>query len=142
MTRKHTVPISRRAMLRRSISTIAVGGAIVLGGCGSTRDAKKTVDMIEMTYDPADLTVTVGTTVTWENTSTFIHTVTADPSLLQDPTLASAPDGQTFDSGNIGSGESWSYTFNTPGEYRYACIPHEMAGMVGRVMVNEENANN
>ena len=66
--------------------------------------------------DPADysvnvLTIKAGTTVTWTNEDDqALHTVTA-------------VDG-SFDSGFLVVGESWSYTFDTPGEYEYFCTPH------------------
>jgi plastocyanin len=67
------------------------------------------------TEDPADysvnvLTVKAGTTVTWTNEDDQFHTVTA----VDD----------SFDSGFLGEGESFSYTFDTPGEFEYFCIPH------------------
>ncbi len=67
------------------------------------------------TETPADyevnvLTVPVGTTVTWTNQDDQLHTVTA-------------ADGG-FDSGFLREGESWSFTFATPGEYEYFCTPH------------------
>ena len=42
----------------------------------------------EWTYDANDLTVAVGTTVTWTNTGAVAHTVTSD-------------DGASFDSGSL-----------------------------------------
>lgn len=127
--------LSRRNAIRWSMAAIPAVGAIMLTGCGGSQASKRTVDMVDMTYDPADLTVPVGTTVTWVNDSTFVHTVTTDPSLLQDGSLVTSPPGQAFDSGNIAPGDSWSRTFDVPGEYRYACIPHELAGMVARLVV-------
>ncbi len=65
---------------------------------------------------PADysvnvLRIPVGTTVTWTNDDPeMIHTVTE-------------VDG-VFDSGFMSSGDAWSYTFDTPGEYEYYCLPH------------------
>nr|MBA3416896.1 halocyanin [Chloroflexia bacterium] len=35
----------------------------------------------------------------------------------------------------IRGGGRWSYQFNLPGEYRYCCVPHELAGMVATVVV-------
>jgi plastocyanin len=66
--------------------------------------------------DPADysvntLTVTVGTTVTWSNDDPGqIHTVTEV--------------NGAFDSGFFNEGETWSYTFDEPGEFEYYCLPH------------------
>lgn len=66
--------------------------------------------------DPADysinvLTIPVGTTVTWINDDEGqIHTSTAVDN--------------SFDSGFLAFGESWSYTFETAGEFEYLCTPH------------------
>lgn len=56
------------------------------------------------------LTVGLGTTVTWTNDDTMMHTVTA-------------VDG-SFDSGFLDAGDSFSFTFDQPGEYEYFCAPH------------------
>ena len=55
--------------------------------------------------------VAVGTTVTWTNDDPgMLHTVTA-------------VDG-SFDSGMISEGGTFSYTFETPGDFEYFCTPH------------------
>ncbi len=61
-------------------------------------------------YSENVLEVNVGTTVTWTNEDTVIHTVTAE-------------DG-SFDSGFLREGDTWSYTFQEPGEFEYLCTPH------------------
>jgi plastocyanin len=87
-------------------------------------------------FEPATLTVQRGATVTWTNVGSVGHTVTDDPSLAVRPANAVLPSSaQPFDSGDIGGGQSWSHTFDTPGNYTYFCIPHESLGMVGRVVV-------
>jgi plastocyanin len=35
----------------------------------------------------------------------------------------------------LGVGQSFSFTFQTPGEYAYYCNPHRDRGMVGKVIV-------
>lgn len=70
-------------------------------------------------YSPNVITVAVGTTVTWTNEDSTMHTVTA-------------VDG-SFDSGFFDNGDSWSYTFDEPGEYEYFCLPHPW--MRGKVIV-------
>ncbi|NIP57586.1 MAG: copper-binding protein [Gemmatimonadetes bacterium] len=88
-------------------------------------------------YGPGTLRVSVGETVTWRNTSDLIHTVTADPEKAMDVANVRLPEGaETFDSGNLRPGETFSHTFRVPGEYVYFCIPHEAAGMVGRIVVS------
>lgn len=76
------------------------------------------------TYAPANITVKVGTEVTWTNQDGIEHTVTSDDS---------AP--VTFDSGMLGQGESFSFTFDQAGEYEYFCTPHPY--MKGKVTVTE-----
>jgi plastocyanin len=90
----------------------------------------------QLDYVPERITIRMGETVKWENTSGLIHTVTADPGKAIDPSHASVPDGaDTFDSGTIPPGRTFSYTFRVPGTYRYFSIPYEAAGMVGVVEV-------
>lgn len=78
-----------------------------------------------------------GQTVRWRNTSQLVHTVTADPSRALNPEESvRLPRGAVpFDSGDLAPGEVFQHTFDTPGEYRYFCIPHEAAGMVATVIV-------
>ncbi len=60
----------------------------------------------------------MGTTVTWTNYDSIGHTVTSD-------------EGDEFRSPLFGSNETFSHTFNQPGEYLYHCEPHpNMKGLV------------
>jgi nitrite reductase (NO-forming) len=63
--------------------------------------------------------VPLGATVTWTNNDTMAHTVTA-------------ADG-SFDSGMIQPGGTFSFTFDKPGDFDYACTPHPW--MKGRISV-------
>ena len=63
--------------------------------------------------------VKVGETVTWVNDDSGRHTVTSK-------------DG-VFDSGMMGKGQSFSFTFDKAGEYPYFCEPHP--NMVDTVVV-------
>ena len=78
------------------------------------------------TYDPAAVTVSPGTTVTFEWTSNN-HNVVVD----------AAPDGASW-SGHEpleNEGFSFEHTFETEGVYRYYCEPHLSLGMKGVVEV-------
>ncbi|MFU8813835.1 MAG: c-type cytochrome [Pseudomonadales bacterium] len=76
--------------------------------------------------------------MTWENTSSVVHTVTADPDLAVDAENVELPDGaETFHSGNVEPGASFTREFAVPGRYRYFCVPHESAGMVAELIVRE-----
>lgn len=90
----------------------------------------------QLRFTPGTIRISAGETVTWRNTSDLPHTVTADPSRAMDPSNVSLPDGaETFDSGTLNPGDVFERTFTVPGTYRYVCLPHEAAGMVGTVIV-------
>lgn len=111
-------------------------GGVLIGCQGSAEEA--TVEMNDgMQFDPVTLTVKAGESVTWRNTSAgMVHTATGDPSAATDPANVLLPAGAApWNSGLIQGGESWSHTFDVPGEYRYCCVPHEMAGMVATIIV-------
>jgi plastocyanin len=72
-------------------------------------------------FSPNPVEVKVGETVTWINDDSGRHTVTSK-------------DG-VFDSGMMGKGQSFSFTFDKAGEYSYHCEPHP--SMVGTVVVTE-----
>jgi plastocyanin len=72
-------------------------------------------------FSPAQLTVSVGTTVLWRMTGS------------QTPDVLSL-DGK-FYSQTIGPGQSFSHTFRETGTFRYICTPHQGDGMVGEVTV-------
>jgi plastocyanin len=95
------------------------------------------VDMNDqLTFEPKEIEVSVGEEVTWMNIGKIAHTVTADKSKAADPALVSIPAGtKEWDSGFVNENESFSHTFEKAGTYRYICIPHEGAGMVGTVVV-------
>ena len=63
-----------------------------------------------------DLTLKVGTTVTWTNKSTARHTTSADAG--------------EWSSGELRGGESYSFTFTDPGTYGYHCNFHGMPATV------------
>jgi len=115
--------------------------ALLVGGCGqqaapaaatatpSAQDsggaaASAEVVLKNLTFQPKELTVAVGTTVTWRNEDSFPHTVTAG--------TRGAPSG-LFDSGELGSGGTFSFTFDKAGRYDYHCSLHP--GMDGVVVV-------
>jgi len=78
---------------------------------------------VAMTHDlrfaPDTLRIQAGETVLWRNSTPVIHTVTLEAA----------------DSGDLRPGESFWHTFTTPGTYAYTCVPHDMAGMRGVVVV-------
>jgi plastocyanin len=118
---------------------LLLGGSVLLGAtlAPSAADPAVVVGMTNtMTYTPDTVRVEVGETVRWENSSAVMHTVTADPEEAFKDESVTLPDGaSTFNSGNMDPGQTFEHTFETPGTYRYFCIPHEAVGMRGTVIV-------
>ena len=132
------------------MSGVALAGGLAgCGGSGSadTPDGTQQGNLVEMTdslvFEPADITVSVGETVTWENVGSVPHSVTAYEDDLPEGATYFASGG--FDSesaarenypteGAIGADETYEHTFETAGEFPYFCIPHE-SGMKGTVVV-------
>lgn len=127
-----TIPITLSRYFGRRTSTAAVEPVretAVDGGAVEIR-------MGNLTFEPANIEIQVGDTVRWRNTSTLIHTATADPARAANAANVSLPEGAaTFDSGEVSPGETFTYVFDVPGSYSYICVPHEMAGMLGTIIV-------
>ena len=87
----------------------------------------------EVWYDPPQLTVSVGDTVTWTNDDREGHTVTSGETAgrfdWMNAQKVGEPDG-IFDSGRFMPDESWSYTFEEQGSFPYYCIIHPWMGGV------------
>lgn len=86
-------------------------------------------------FDPAGLLVPAGATVRWSNRDAGnVHTTTAyHPANLDRPRRI--PEGAApWDSDYLMPGESFEVTLTVPGVYDFYCIPHEHAGMVGRIV--------
>jgi plastocyanin len=70
-------------------------------------------------FEPKDLQIAVGTTVTWQNADDVPHTATSND------------DPQLFDSGPLDTDDKFSFTFSKPGKYTYYCKVHpHMTGVV------------
>ena len=70
-------------------------------------------------FDPAEITIPVGTTVVWTNDDVYVHGV----------------DFGDFGSEALDSGESYSYNFTEPGNYTYTCGVHGYSTERGAVHV-------
>jgi plastocyanin len=83
-----------------------------------------TVEARNINFEPADIEVAVGTTVTWVNADIVNHTVTSGP--------AGDPDGM-FDESLDSGGDDATVTFDEAGTFDYYCDLHR--SMVGTVTV-------
>jgi plastocyanin len=77
-------------------------------------------------YSPADITVSTGDTVKWDNVDTAAHTITGG-------SPSDGPSG-VFDSSLLMSDKNYEFTFNNAGNYDYFCMVHPW--MTGSVIVN------
>jgi copper-containing nitrite reductase len=97
---------------------------------------KDTVNMGDMSFLPATITVNAGERVVWKNSSFAIHNVVDDASKATSVIDVKLPSGvQPFDSGYMQPGQTYSRVFTVPGIYRYVCTLHEANGMKGVVIV-------
>ncbi len=137
------MPMVRRAMSTRIATGLALAATVSLAGCGSgdthsttgsttaqagqvsttksgdSKTAAVTVDVTDMKFSPADVTIKVGETVTWKFKDSVPHTVQG----IGDKAMG-------INSPIFAKGQ-WSYTFFAPGTYRYLCSLHpQMRGTV------------
>ena len=76
-----------------------------------------------MKFVPETINVSIGTTVTWHNLDSKSHTATAND--------------DSWNTGDMGIGDSHSVTFSKSGTYHYHCKYHTILGigMTGTVIV-------
>lgn len=138
----------RRYLLVMMLSVIAVAAIVIFGVWGEARgagseapakashhhspaspdqaisaapDATHTITFANFAYTPSNLVIDPGDTVEWQG-SFSNHPLVSDDGLW--PT--------------VGTGSTFSYTFNNPGVYRYHCAIHggpNGQGMSGMVTV-------
>jgi plastocyanin len=126
---------TRRAL---GILGLAIGSAsAALAGCFSEREATAPAEGVcsfpvgegvpgstmvviqKFAFGPTDVRVRAGERVTWINCDVDAHTSTADGGQWASPLLA--------------TGDAFTQTFPTVGEFSYFCEPHPF--MTGRVIV-------
>jgi len=100
----------------RSLGRLAIAAAISL--CLSGAHAVETTNVMidNFTFEPAQLTVKIGSTVTWKNRDDIPHTVVS---------------AGKFRSKTMDTDDSYSFTFTAAGDYKYFCSLHpHMTGTV------------
>jgi len=118
-----------------SLTALALTGA-VLAGCGSSKKSSSSaggntqpaagtpaggaakpvaaganVEMKNIQFVPASITVKAGQTIHWKNNDGVAHTVTATG-------------GAKFDSGTVNAGGTYKFTPTTAGTIQYRCTIH------------------
>jgi plastocyanin len=106
--------LGRRFALRlAAYAMITVAAGLFLGRHEIAAAMEKSAVVIDnFSFGPNALTVTAGTTVTWTNKDDEPHTVVSDA------------DKPLFKSGALDTDDSFSFTFDKPGTYKYFCSIH------------------
>jgi plastocyanin len=124
---------SRRNALMKAA---AIGAGTMLAGTQATFAAefkvKMGTDSGQLVYEPSDLTICKGDTVTWVNNKGGPHNVV----FLDDK----VPSGFDADENSMedllsDEGATFSKKFDIPGTYGYRCAPHSGAGMIAELTV-------
>jgi plastocyanin len=104
----------------------AAGAAIAFAADPATQAAAPATVVINgYDYNPSILTVAPGTTVTWVNEDDIPHTVVSAPNVRSKP---------------LDSEDKFSFTFTTPGTYKYFCSLHPH--MTGTIVVQTATGDN
>lgn len=77
------------------------------------------VEIKDLAFNPASITVKAGSKVTWTNNDSATHTVTLDDN--------------SVDSGDVNAGSTFDHAFTTAGTFAYHCKIH--SSMHGTVVV-------
>jgi plastocyanin len=98
---------------------VAVLSAAFAFPAASAQAADTEVKIDQYVFAPQRITVKAGTTVTWTNDDDVPHTVASSTKLFKSKTLD--------------TGDTFSFTFTTPGAYQYFCSVHPH--MTGAIVV-------
>ena len=84
--------------------------AISAAGLHAAEAADVSVLIKNFDYSPMDLSITPGTTVVWKNLDGEPHTIASVDGMFRSPALD--------------QNDSYSFTFNRPGVFKYICSIH------------------
>lgn len=129
-------------MLTRRAALVG-GGGLFLGTLFGSRARAADVVEIHMKsdpsggmvgFDPIGLLIQPGQTVRWICDAN-VHTTTAYSPTNNDHSLRIPNGAQPWASDFLLPGQGFEVKLTVEGVYDYYCAPHEMAGMVGRLIV-------
>lgn len=87
------------------------------GQTGTPNSQANTISIKNFAFNPAELTIKSGQTVTWVNDDSAPHQIKST----------------TFNSAALSTGQSYSFTFNQAGTFDYSCAIHP--SMTGKIIV-------
>jgi plastocyanin len=104
--------------MRRLAGVALVLGTIVVP-MTAARAGTSDVDIRDTSYQPSELTITTGDSVTWTNFDSTAHSVTSD-----DGSFDSSP-SCVAGLNCMNGGASFPHTFNSAGRFTYHCRVHD-----------------
>jgi plastocyanin len=136
MSATRSISMSLSNTIRSACLAAAVGAAtavmlaaVILPGWAQTAAPaaapSTAVSIDNFTFTPRTLTVQAGTTVTWTNKDDIPHGIAADNNAFAR-------------SKALDTDDSYSFTFTTPGTYKYFCYVHPH--MTGTIVVEPKNS--
>ena len=128
MTTKH-----KRVILGLILATLVVAGGVAIEGCGGGGDpGANEVFMQAIAFNPMEITIQAGESVTWTNQDIVPHTATSG-------NPGDADLGTIFVSERLSRGGTFTHTFEDAGEFVYFCEVHP--GMMRDAKVIVESGN-
>jgi plastocyanin len=122
----------RRRGTYAAAATLAGCGLVAgVGAAGAAQQAADTpVAVVDTRYEPADLPIDTGDTVTWNTSSQAVHNVEGEN--YTGPGGAAVAQAWNDYKTPLASSGSQSYTFVQPGTYTYYCLvhPEQMRGTI------------
>src|SRR5690242_1394740 len=136
LTRRHVLRTGGGLLLAASVAPRSLVASEVI-----EISMRGNADGSKVWFDPIGVLLQPGQTIRWTNRNPGnAHTATAyHPKNAEHPRRI--PEGaEPWNSDYLLPNESFSVTLTTEGVYDYFCIPHEHAGMVGRIIVAHPDA--
>jgi len=126
------LPETVKCKIRRVATASALAATIAAAPALAGPTVKLGSDSGQLVFDPAEVTISKGDSVTWVNNKGYPHNVIFDEEAVPsgvDVEKLSTPD-------QLGEeGQKHTAKFDVAGTYEYYCEPHRGAGMQGQVIV-------
>ena len=133
--------LSRRSVLRIGggfLAALPFGAVRAWGAEPVDITMSGNADGSKVWFEPVGLLIRPGQTVRWTNKDAGnAHTSTAYHPDNEGHPLRIPAGAEPWNSDYLLPDKSFSLVLTVPGVYDYFCVPHEHAGMVGRIVVSD-----